>query len=106
MCFQLMEHISVWHNKGYFTRDDIVFTMLMLPNERWTYNEAEHLLNQWCQEGKLEEIELERSTGLQKEVALKGQDNYYHRNKKISKEYENHNVLQECQECQSKRRFT
>ena len=28
-----------WNNKGYFTKDDLVFTMQMLPNERWTEKE-------------------------------------------------------------------
>jgi hypothetical protein len=45
------------NNKGYFTLDDLVFVMQMLPNERWTDNEIEQTLHALLQEGKVQEME-------------------------------------------------
>jgi hypothetical protein len=44
-------------NKGYFTEDHFAFELMALPNQHWTYNEAEHLLSQLFQDGKMIEIE-------------------------------------------------
>ncbi len=43
------------NNKGYFTLDDLVFTMQMLPNKRWTENEIEQTLYALLEEGKVQE---------------------------------------------------
>ena len=45
------------NNKGYFILDDLVFHMLMLPNQKWTHNEAQQLVSQLVKEGKLKEME-------------------------------------------------
>lgn len=45
------------NNKEYFTLDDFVFAMQMIPNERWTENEAEQTLYALLEEGKIQEIE-------------------------------------------------
>ena len=44
-------------NKGYFTKDDFIFTLLMLPNQHWTEDQAEQTLYALLEEGKLQEIE-------------------------------------------------
>jgi hypothetical protein len=44
-------------SKGHFTREDFVFELQMLPNEHWTYNEAEQTLHQLLEEGNVQEIE-------------------------------------------------
>jgi DNA replicative helicase MCM subunit Mcm2 (Cdc46/Mcm family) len=44
-------------DKDYFTRDDWVFTLQMLPNERRTEDESEQTLYQLLQEGKIRELE-------------------------------------------------
>jgi hypothetical protein len=45
------------NNKGYFTKDDFIFFMQMIPNERWTENETEQTLYALLEEGKIQEIE-------------------------------------------------
>jgi hypothetical protein len=45
------------NDKGYFTLDHFVFAMQMIPNERWTENEAEQTLYALLEEGKIQEIE-------------------------------------------------
>jgi hypothetical protein len=44
-------------DKDYFTMEDWVFTLQMLPNERWTEDESEQTLYQLLQEGKIRELE-------------------------------------------------
>jgi hypothetical protein len=44
-------------SKGHFTYEDFVFELQMLPNEHWTYNEAEQTLHQLLEEGNVREIE-------------------------------------------------
>jgi hypothetical protein len=46
--------------KGYFTTNDFIYSLVMLPNENWTEVEAEQTLCKLLQEGKLEEIESEK----------------------------------------------
>jgi hypothetical protein len=45
------------NNKGYFTKDEWMVRLLLLPNERWTEDQAEQTFYQLLQEGKLTEIE-------------------------------------------------
>jgi hypothetical protein len=44
-------------DKGYFTINDFVYTLIMLPNEGWTENEAEQTLQSLINEGKITQIE-------------------------------------------------
>jgi hypothetical protein len=44
-------------NKGYFTRDDWIVRLLLLPNEHFTEDQAEQTLQQLLQEGKVVEFE-------------------------------------------------
>ena len=45
------------NNKGYFTKDDWVYTCQIWPNLHWTENEAEQTLYALLQEGEIQEIE-------------------------------------------------
>ena len=45
------------NNKGYFTLEDFVFELQLLPNECWTHDQAEQTLYQLLYEEKIEEIE-------------------------------------------------
>jgi hypothetical protein len=45
------------NNKGYFTASDFIYTLVMLPNEKWTEDEAEQTFCALVTEGKLVEIE-------------------------------------------------
>ena len=45
------------NNKGYFTKDDFIYSLIMRPNEGWTEDEAEQTLYALVQEGKLSEFE-------------------------------------------------
>jgi hypothetical protein len=45
------------NNKGYFTEDDWVWTLQMLPNERWTENESLQTLYALEEQGKVVEFE-------------------------------------------------
>lgn len=45
------------NSKGYFTLDDFVFELQLLPNTHWTYDEAEQILHRLLQEDRLQEIE-------------------------------------------------
>jgi hypothetical protein len=44
-------------NKGYSTKDDFVYNLIMRPNEQWTEDQAEQTLDQLLKEGKIEEME-------------------------------------------------
>lgn len=48
-------------NKGYFAANHLIFELMALANQHWTYNEAEHLLSQLLQDGKV--VEIESGTG-------------------------------------------
>ena len=48
---------SQGNNKDYFTTEDFIFVMQMLPNEHWTENEAEQTLYALLEESKIREIE-------------------------------------------------
>jgi hypothetical protein len=45
------------NNKGYFTASDFIYTLIMLPNEKWTEDEAEQTFYALVAEGKLVEVE-------------------------------------------------
>jgi hypothetical protein len=45
------------NNKGYFTKNDWMFTCQMWPNLHWTEEEAEQRLHALLEEGKIREIE-------------------------------------------------
>ncbi len=45
-------------DKGYFTRDDRVFTCQMWHNLHWTIDEAEQTMYALIEEGKIQETEL------------------------------------------------
>lgn len=45
------------NNKGYFTKNDWMFTCQMWPNLHWTEDEAEQRLHALLGEGKIQEIE-------------------------------------------------
>jgi hypothetical protein len=47
-------------DKGYFTTNDFIYSLVMLPNENWTEVQAEQTLCKLLQEGKLKEIESEK----------------------------------------------
>lgn len=44
---------SQGNNKGYFTKQDFVFSLVMLPNEEWTVDEAEQTLYALADEGEI-----------------------------------------------------
>ncbi|HEX2472356.1 MAG TPA: hypothetical protein VHJ59_06365, partial [Nitrososphaera sp.] len=48
---------SEGNNKGYFTKDDFVYSLIMRPNEHWTEGQAEQTLYQLLQESKVTELE-------------------------------------------------
>jgi hypothetical protein len=48
---------SQGNNKGYFTLEDFIYFVQMLPNERWTENEVEQTVQSLVQEGVLGEFE-------------------------------------------------
>src|SRR5215217_525473 len=50
---------SQGNNKGYFTLDDFIFSMLAVPNERWTQNEIEQTLYFLVEQGQVRELEVE-----------------------------------------------
>ena len=45
------------NNKGYFTKNDWMFTCQMWPNLNWTEEQAEQTLHALLEEGKIQEIE-------------------------------------------------
>ena len=47
-------------DKGYFTTNDFIYSLVMLPNEGWTEVQAEQTLYRLLQEGKLEKIESDK----------------------------------------------
>jgi hypothetical protein len=44
------------HNKGYFTKDDHIYIMQMLANERWTEDRAKRVFNAFVNAGLVREI--------------------------------------------------
>jgi hypothetical protein len=49
---------SQGNNKGYFTLEDFIFSMQMIPNEYCTDNEIEQTLCSLLREGKIKESEI------------------------------------------------
>jgi hypothetical protein len=45
-------------NNGYMTKDEYVYIQIMVPNERWTINEAEQTFYALLDEGKIERIRM------------------------------------------------
>jgi hypothetical protein len=44
-------------NKGFFTKDDFIYILLMLPNQHWTIDQTEQTLCVFVEESELQEIE-------------------------------------------------
>ena len=45
------------NRKGYFTKDDFIYALIMRPNEHWTEDQAEQTLQALIEEGKVVEFE-------------------------------------------------
>jgi hypothetical protein len=45
------------NNRGYFTKDDFIYALIMRPNEHWTEDQAEQTLQALIEEGKVVEFE-------------------------------------------------